>query len=84
MTDAAAREIEDDAVGGWVVAGLANELDRSPQAGGGQCDPRGHTRCRDDAVAEPADGRPDDDDHGMRVRAAARRVSVRSGPTTTV
>ena len=84
MTDAAAREIEDDAVGGWVVAGLADELDGPPRTGRRQGDPRGHPRRFDDAVADPADGRPDDNDHRERVRAVARTVSVQSGHAATI
>ena len=40
VPDATAREIEDDAVGRLVVAGLADHLDRGSRAGGGERDAR--------------------------------------------
>ena len=79
VADAATREIEHDAIGDRVVAGLADQLDRPAQPGRRECDARGSPARGHDVVDEPADGRPDDDDHPLRVRGVDLDVSARSG-----
>ena len=58
VPDAAAREVEDDAVGRRVVAGLADQLDDGSRARGGERDARRHAGRRDGAVATRPMGDP--------------------------
>jgi hypothetical protein len=77
MADAAAGQIEHDAIGRRVVAGLPDQLDRPPSRAAASA-----TRGRPPRPArrrQPADGRPDDDDHPMRVRARPVTVSAWAG-----
>ncbi len=64
-----AGKVDQQAVRRRVVADPADELDGPPGAGRGEGGLGRGTPGRDVAVDEPADGRSDDDDHPLRVRA---------------
>lgn len=79
MADTASCKVQQDAVGGGVVAGLADQLDGPSEPGRRECDPRCGPTGDHDVVMKPADGSADDDDHALRVRAAPFEMSVRPG-----
>ena len=79
MADTATSQVQHDAVGRRVVAGLSDQLDGPSEPGRRKCDPRCGPARDHDVVTKPADGSPDDDDHALRVRAAPFGMSVGPG-----
>ena len=69
MADLPARKVDQQAVRRRIVADPADELDDPPSAGRREGRLGRGTPGRDVAVDEPANGRSDDDDHPLRVRA---------------
>jgi hypothetical protein len=77
VTDAAAGKVEDDSVRGRVVARLPDQLDLPTESRRCERDTGSGPTRRQGVAVQPADGRPDDDDHELRVRGcvATRWVS---------
>ena len=84
VADLSAGKVDQQAVRGRVVADPADELDRPPGARRGEGGLGCGTPRRDVAVDEPADGRSDDDDHPLRVRAAEGSALTGSRPAMVV